>query len=56
MSGVDDMHGYLEATADLTVAGHVREVRCPTLVCHAEADPLSATAQKVYDWLATTLT
>lgn len=51
VSGAEDMHGYLRATLDLTVAGHVDKVECPTLVCRAEADPLSATAQQVYDEL-----
>lgn len=51
VSGVADMRGYLDATVDLTVAGHVDKVECPTLVCHAEADPLSASAPQVYEEL-----
>lgn len=45
--GVDSLQGYLEATADFTLAGRLADVRCPALVASAEADVLSSSAPQV---------
>jgi alpha-beta hydrolase superfamily lysophospholipase len=45
--GVDSVADYVRATADFSLAGRLGNVRFPTLVTQADADPLSATADLV---------
>jgi hypothetical protein len=45
--GVDSVAGYLEATADFSLAGHLADVTCSTLVAAAEDDVLSGSAPQV---------
>lgn len=35
---------YIESTRAYTLAGHAEHITCPTLVCNAENDPISASA------------
>lgn len=45
--GVTSLAGYLAAIAPFTLDGRLADIRCPTLLCAAENDPLSATADLV---------
>ena len=42
--GVATPMDYIEATREYTLAGHAERISCPTFVCNAENDPISATA------------
>ncbi|TXH42829.1 MAG: alpha/beta fold hydrolase [Actinobacteria bacterium] len=42
--GVATPMDYIEATREYTLAGHAERISCPTFVCNAEDDPISATA------------
>jgi pimeloyl-ACP methyl ester carboxylesterase len=50
--GVDSLADYIRVIAEFTLEGRVDQISCPTLVCAAEADPLSASARKVFDGLS----
>ncbi len=49
--GVDSLAGFLKAISPYTLEGRLADVRCPTLVCAAESDPLSSSADLVADQL-----
>ena len=49
--GVDTLAGYLRATAPFDLQGRLAGIGCPTAVTAAEDDPLSRSAQQVYDAL-----
>jgi pimeloyl-ACP methyl ester carboxylesterase len=49
--GVHTLADYLQAAAEFTLTGRIEHIRCPTLLCAAEDDPLSATATSIYDQL-----
>jgi len=42
--GVDHPLEYAEALRDFSLAGHAEQIRCPTWVCSAEGDDISASA------------
>jgi pimeloyl-ACP methyl ester carboxylesterase len=45
--GVDTLADYLHAISAFTLDGRLADIKCPTLICSAENDPLSASAPKV---------
>jgi hypothetical protein len=45
--GVSSLDEYLHAISECTLDGRLAEITCPTLLCAAENDPLSASAPKV---------
>ncbi len=45
--GVDSLADYLRAISSFTLDGRLGDIRCPTLLCAAENDPLSASVGKV---------
>lgn len=45
--GVDTLADYLKAISPFTLDGRLADIRCPTLLCAAEQDPLSASADLV---------
>lgn len=45
--GVDSPAAYLRALHDYTLAGHADKITCPTLVCNAEGDDISASAPQL---------
>ena len=45
--GVDSIAGYIQATADFSVAGRLDRITCPTMVAAAESDVLSSSAPQV---------
>jgi len=49
--GVDTLAGYLRATAPFDLQGRLAGIGCPTAVTAAEDDPLSRSAQQIYDAL-----
>ena len=49
--GVDTLAEYLRATAPFDLQGRLAGIGCPTAVTAAEDDPLSRSAQQVYDAL-----
>ena len=49
--GVDTLAGYLRATAPFDLQGRLARIGCPTAVTAAEDDPLSRSAQQIYDAL-----
>jgi pimeloyl-ACP methyl ester carboxylesterase len=49
--GVSDPLAYLRLTAEYSVKGRAREIRCPSLICAAENDEIGVTARKLYDSL-----
>ena len=49
--GVDTLAGYLRATDPFDLQGRLAGIGCPTAVTAAEDDPLSRSAQQVYDAL-----
>lgn len=42
---------YVRATAEYSLVGRAEQITCPTLVTHAENDPISAFARQLYDAL-----
>lgn len=46
-NGVD----FLQALRDYTLVGYAEKITCPTLVCHAEGDDISASAPKLFQAL-----
>lgn len=46
--GVDTPLAYLEALKDFRLAGHAAKITCPTLVCYAEGDDISASAPQLF--------
>ncbi len=45
--GVSSLSEYLQAISEFTLDGRLADITCPTLLCAAENDPLSASAPKV---------
>jgi hypothetical protein len=41
-NGVSDLRGFLRQTVQFTLRDRVADLRCPTLLTHAELDPLAA--------------
>lgn len=42
---------YLETLKDFRLAGHATKISCPTLVCYAEGDDISASAPSLFEEL-----
>ncbi|GAA1864831.1 alpha/beta hydrolase family protein [Asanoa iriomotensis] len=51
--GAADAVTYIDMLRDYTMKGRAGRITCPTLVCHAEGDPLGAQAPQLYDALTT---
>ena len=49
--GLDDPLELFEAMRDYSLAGRAEKIRCPTWVCNAEGDAISATAPQLVDAL-----
>jgi alpha-beta hydrolase superfamily lysophospholipase len=49
--GVSTFGEYLKATVPFTLEGRLEAITCPTLLCAAEDDPLSRSADQVYEGL-----
>ena len=49
--GVDDVIEYVEALRPFTLEGRAGAIRCPTWVCSAEGDDISASAPQLVDAL-----
>ena len=49
--GVDDVIDYVEALRPFTLEGRAGAIRCPTWVCSAEGDDISASAPQLVDAL-----
>jgi len=49
--GVDDPLDFVDALRDFTLAGRAAAIRCPTWVCDAEGDDISASAPQLIDAL-----
>ena len=45
--GVDSLGDYLHEISEYTLKDRLADIRCPTLLCAAEQDPLSRSAPKV---------
>jgi hypothetical protein len=45
--GVASPVAYIEALRDYSLVGHAERITCPTFVCNAEADAISASAPKL---------
>jgi pimeloyl-ACP methyl ester carboxylesterase len=46
--GVSDPISYLRLLPDYSLREHAAEISCPTLVCHADADDISASAPQLF--------
>lgn len=51
VNGDDTMIDYIRGAKDYTLRGHAEKITCPTLVCHAEGDDISAQAPELFDAL-----
>lgn len=51
VNGASDLREYFRSIENFTLEGRLDRIACPTLVCAAERDLLSATAQSLYDAL-----
>ena len=49
--GAADPVELIEALADFTLAGRAEKIRCPTWVCNAEGDDISASAPELVEAL-----
>ncbi len=49
--GVDDPLDFVDALRDFTLAGRAADITCPTWVCDADGDDISATARLLVDEL-----
>jgi alpha-beta hydrolase superfamily lysophospholipase len=49
--GVDNLRDYLRCLQAYTMAGRVESIQCPTLLTHAENDPLSTQAATLFEAL-----
>jgi alpha-beta hydrolase superfamily lysophospholipase len=49
--GVDDPLAYVDAVREFTLKDRASQIRCPTWVCSAEGDEISASAQQLVDAL-----
>ena len=50
-NGVENLREFLRCIAAFTLDGRAELIRCPTLITHAEDDPLAASAQDLFDAL-----
>lgn len=50
-NGAENLREFLCNIASFTLDGRAELIRCPTLVTHAENDPLAASAQALFDTL-----
>jgi len=51
VNGVENLRDYLRCTETFTMDHRAALIRCPTLITHAEDDPLAASAQTFFDAL-----
>ena len=51
VNGADDLREFLRRIASFTLDGRAELIRCPTLITHAEDDPLASSAQELFDAL-----
>jgi pimeloyl-ACP methyl ester carboxylesterase len=49
--GVDSLRDYLRCVEAFTMDGRAELIRCPTLITHAENDPLASGAPAFFDAL-----
>ena len=49
--GVDDPLAYFDAMREYTLAGRAEQITCPTWVCSAEGDDISASAPQLVEAL-----
>jgi hypothetical protein len=49
--GVEDPFEYLLALRDYSLKGRAETIACPTFVCSAETDDISASAPQLFDAL-----
>jgi alpha-beta hydrolase superfamily lysophospholipase len=50
-NGAENLREFLRCIASFTLDGRAELIRCPTLITHAEADPLASSAQELFDAL-----
>lgn len=51
VNGVDSLRAFIEVTRTYSLVGREADIRCPTLIALAEADPLAASAEALYEQL-----
>jgi acetyl esterase/lipase len=51
VNGVENLRDYLRCIELFTMDRRAALIRCPTLITHAEDDPLAASAQTFFDAL-----
>jgi alpha-beta hydrolase superfamily lysophospholipase len=51
VNGAKDLREFLRSITSFTLDGRAELIRCPTLITHAEDDPLAASAQDLFDAL-----
>jgi 2-methylcitrate dehydratase PrpD len=52
--GVDSFPAYVAVANQYDASGMLGDIRCPMFIAHEEADPLAATAPRVYAGLQST--
>jgi alpha-beta hydrolase superfamily lysophospholipase len=50
-NGVENLRDFLRCITSFTLDGRAELIRCPTLITHAEDDPLASSAQELFDAL-----
>ena len=51
VNGVDTLRDFIQVTRRYSLVGREADIRCPTLITLAEADPLAASAEALFDQL-----
>jgi alpha-beta hydrolase superfamily lysophospholipase len=51
VTGAQNLREFFQIASTYTLAGRTDEIRCPTLIAAAEADPLSSSAESLYEAL-----
>jgi alpha-beta hydrolase superfamily lysophospholipase len=51
VNGAEDLREFLRCITSFTLDGRAELIRCPTLIAHAEDDPLAASALDLFDAL-----
>jgi alpha-beta hydrolase superfamily lysophospholipase len=51
VNGVDNLRDFLRCIEAFSMEGRAQDIRCPTLITHAEDDPLAGSAQAFFDAL-----
>jgi alpha-beta hydrolase superfamily lysophospholipase len=51
VNGAKNLREFLRCIASFTLEGRAELIRCPTLITHAEDDPLASSAQELFDAL-----